>query len=619
MKKNNFINGFKIQDLCKILMVIAVTFIISFFSSCKEDAVTPEEKSYEEEIIADSIISITADSILKTNNPVSGWNNMLAVYRANPQVKNANVENNSLEIEYVSGGISIWDIPEKFVIPPVDVSIFKNPSFNIGTNNKVALINAVKTDLKFAEISELITELKNILESSSYQVDVIEGNAYSRDFLKNNLNQYGIIYVVAHGGYRSRLNLHFTQLGERFSNSQYLDKQWLEDWIQHRVCKYTFIEDHGYPNDSVPVKYNEISEGFVDRYVNNLPGSFMYVVSCQFFKSNTSAAASYVNKGAKVVFGWNDNTCKSPYTNKKHLLYMLSGNTVQQSWDLLTEEDKTDHCNNSNAIFCVYPALTISGNYNLNNTALGNLIIYNPQENTTYTDRVVDLSGYFQDVYQILLGTVNISVPNKNGLYIRLNTSGSEIEQRILLRNGLNVINVNCVGQKSDGTVVSAHKILNISANLSLLDLCTELRWNTNYSDVDFHLLPPNSSFSDLWTTYDCYYGNKTPSWGGVLDVDDVDGYGPEHITITNWSSPGSYDLYIHYYDDHSAGKSNAFSDALTFEGNWDNLQTVELMNSGGISHGDVWRIATINFPSGTITHRNDHYVLPNDKFIPPK
>jgi len=84
-----------------------------------------------------------------------------------------------------------------------------------------------------------------------------------------------------------------------------------------------------------------------------------------------------------------------------------------------------------------------------------------------------------------------------------------------------------------------------------MLALYTQLRWNTNLTDVDLHLLPPNSNISSLWSNNDCFYANKHTSWGAYLDVDDINGYGPEHITIPTTPASGKYTLYVHYYSSH--------------------------------------------------------------------
>jgi hypothetical protein len=66
------------------------------------------------------------------------------------------------------------------------------------------------------------------------------------------------------------------------------------------------------------------------------------------------------------------------------------------------------------------------------------------------------------------------------------------------------------------------------------------LIWNST-ADLDLHAMEPGGSH--------IYWESRKGSQGGDLDVDDIDGYGPENA---NWSPgkapPGEYKWYVHYY-----------------------------------------------------------------------
>ncbi len=72
------------------------------------------------------------------------------------------------------------------------------------------------------------------------------------------------------------------------------------------------------------------------------------------------------------------------------------------------------------------------------------------------------------------------------------------------------------------------------------------LTWDQNDTDVDLYVTDP---------TGDCsWYQHMVTADGGVLDVDNTWGYGPEHWTLTysdtvRWGE--SYDVDLHYYSDH--------------------------------------------------------------------
>ena len=134
-------------------------------------------------------------------------------------------------------------------------------------------------------------------------------------------------------------------------------------------------------------------------------------------------------------------------------------------------------------------------------------------------------------------------------------------------------------------------------------------------SDVDFHLLPPGAHIDDLWTGADCFFNNQRTEWGGELDVDDVDGWGPEHITVESVSIPGTYRLFVHYYDDDGQGGSDAFVSVSVKDGPVSNFGPLDLTASGP-GRGDVWEVCRINFPGGAITPVEQKTTLPSAKLV---
>ncbi|MCP4539677.1 MAG: hypothetical protein GY832_21275, partial [Chloroflexi bacterium] len=71
-----------------------------------------------------------------------------------------------------------------------------------------------------------------------------------------------------------------------------------------------------------------------------------------------------------------------------------------------------------------------------------------------------------------------------------------------------------------------------------------ELVWDTDGTDIDLHVLEPDGEM--------VYYGAKESAIGGRLDVDDTDGFGPEHYTLGEMPGdrpvPGRYVVWVNYY-----------------------------------------------------------------------
>ncbi|MCX7757824.1 MAG: PKD domain-containing protein [candidate division WOR-3 bacterium] len=87
---------------------------------------------------------------------------------------------------------------------------------------------------------------------------------------------------------------------------------------------------------------------------------------------------------------------------------------------------------------------------------------------------------------------------------------------------------------------------LGITITSSVFPFTIALTWGQHPRDLDAHCWTPQA--------YHVYYANRgrlstTPYCS--LDVDDVTGYGPEHITISQLS-PGTYKYAVHHYSGDS-------------------------------------------------------------------
>ena len=72
-------------------------------------------------------------------------------------------------------------------------------------------------------------------------------------------------------------------------------------------------------------------------------------------------------------------------------------------------------------------------------------------------------------------------------------------------------------------------------------DVQATLIWN-NSADLDLHVIDPSGE--EIW------WHKKYSYSGGILDVDDISGYGPENIYWPQGRAPnGEYEVYIHYYN----------------------------------------------------------------------
>ncbi len=93
-------------------------------------------------------------------------------------------------------------------------------------------------------------------------------------------------------------------------------------------------------------------------------------------------------------------------------------------------------------------------------------------------------------------------------------------------------------------------------------DIHIQQVWDTDNTDIDLHFLHPNGRWNA--SPYDCHWLNRTPNWANInastddpsLDIDDIDGFGPENINLDNPENV-TYRVGAHYYSDHFNGATN--------------------------------------------------------------
>lgn len=135
-------------------------------------------------------------------------------------------------------------------------------------------------------------------------------------------------------------------------------------------------------------------------------------------------------------------------------------------------------------------------------------------------------------------------------------------------------------------------------------------------ADVDLHLLHPSAEEVELlWDgirgagkyfdpVYDCYWWNSKPDWGSpepfvgdpMLSHQDSAAAGPEILHLDIPEDGTQYRLGVHYWTDQGYGASLVnvrvyVLSVLVFE-----VKDVEL------ERGELWEVATIDWPSGTVT-----------------
>lgn len=174
--------------------------------------------------------------------------------------------------------------------------------------------------------------------------------------------------------------------------------------------------------------------------------------------------------------------------------------------------------------------------------------------------------------------------------------------------SGTSVISVNITAgdDVNTGEPVPWQNIENdtvtIYAGLPSYGVMIELTWNTDYDDLDSHLIRPGGTYGNV--PDDCSYYSMNPDWDGsgspssgdpFLDVDDVEGYGPECITLEDPPYEGIYEYKVHFYFDEWPQEGSTATVKIWING------VLVFTESKTLYDDEVWDCAYIEWPSGNV------------------
>ncbi len=167
-------------------------------------------------------------------------------------------------------------------------------------------------------------------------------------------------------------------------------------------------------------------------------------------------------------------------------------------------------------------------------------------------------------------------------------------EGDLVLDPGINTFQI--LVKDDQGNIVARSTTMTVTATIAAMDIIARLTWDTDLSDVDMHIYDP----CDRHT----YYRAKTAIPNAELDVDDVDGYGPETFTMESGKSvSGTYTIKVRYYNSHGQTAPTGATVRVTLKGS--TAQTfgprtfTQNMANMDDSSND-WTVTTFSVPGAT-------------------
>jgi uncharacterized protein YfaP (DUF2135 family) len=148
-------------------------------------------------------------------------------------------------------------------------------------------------------------------------------------------------------------------------------------------------------------------------------------------------------------------------------------------------------------------------------------------------------------------------------------------------------------------------------------DLRFTMAWDSNGTDVDMHVRVPGANGTPDTLDGDTIYFANSSAAGGVLDVDDTDGFGPENIVFPLGAAvPGTYAVAAHYWRGAPTASTVTVTVFLNGIPRGSFTQVLRQSQTGTPlaprDPGSVFNIATVTFPGGEFGPPADQSVFIN-------
>lgn len=195
--------------------------------------------------------------------------------------------------------------------------------------------NDIGRDIYKSNYKGIQERIKEIPEYTSF--DYKEADDFTLDFLRNDLSNYGVIFMITHGIYcQSRYNnLHWIVTGELAPSNLGSLRKWWAAWYYNRIAIVHIKEKRiNVLNGSVSeyiVPYLCFSEEFIKNEMKTFSkNSILFNTACQSLKGNDNVWEAFKSKGLGCYLGYTNDNAKGKEAGCVFIENMfLSSQTVE--------------------------------------------------------------------------------------------------------------------------------------------------------------------------------------------------------------------------------------------------------------------------------------------------
>ncbi len=564
-----------------------------------EYAVEPTAEQMEEFNATTQMLSNRVADLYDPDRPSAVFAAIADEARALAVVEHAAGDETGLYIKYRDGGLVMWlnSLPRtKPVWMTTDVQDLSTMS-SVDTqyvtgllkpgNKRAAIVNCLADDPNFDWEVPIFKSVEQSLTSLGYEVERIDGEAATRKFFKA-IGDYGVVVVNGHGGITDWWNKVEWQTGEPWHMHQ-ISINWM--FGKEDVMHVPWGKGDSKTRMRNQRAFWTISSKSLKE--TSFDDSIVIAIDCYGF-ANSSMADTVIGNGGIAYVGWTDVARISSSTSSALISLMARGDTLSEAVENLPPGAAVDK------IIIEGRTITSYLKYRTRNEGPVTLLSGKSGYLTPPTVSIDYPSpGTVTSAHDIRIGGTILPLPfipargdratvsvGDLMLSLQVNEADGSFEKVVPLKSGSNIISVfGLVNGVSDCVKVS------VTASYDTPDLWTGLVWDTGGTDLDLHLVPKGKERS---SEHDCCWHNKTTDWGGVLDFDDTDGFGPEHITAED-IDPGTYELWVYFYSSSISEPTNADVYIRT------RGQPLRHFERSNLAVRSWWPVAEITFPDGSI------------------
>lgn len=347
----------------KIMNLLRKTFLILFVISligCNSTNEIELSQDEIEEVIAnlEKVDNKVTSLFMETNSPTE-MEAYLDDIKAMEEVEDAWLEPSVFCVKIKNGGKVAWKyIPTE---PENDITELKtclddlknmvekheltpsrkgeDSNLAVCKNKKVCIINQQFNDKSRDSYKLLYLEVGNLFERFEFEdVRFVNVEEFTLDFIKDELTNYGVIFMVTHGAYLD--GKHWLLTGERINMLiPSFDIDRLYNWLNDEVMMVT-IKEQASNKLWYNVTYYAINEDFVD---NQVKGSFsensiLFNTACQSLMGNYNLWNSFKRKKMGCYLGYTEENSVGKFAGTVFFETMMySGNTTGGTYKYMAD------------------------------------------------------------------------------------------------------------------------------------------------------------------------------------------------------------------------------------------------------------------------------------------